>query len=121
MHCTALERITSGITDVSAVTMGNYVFYNVPTSTCILEVPAGTVEMYRNAQYWKNFTNIVEHVDGLPGDVDGSGEVDGNDLNALINIILGKADASSYNANVDGQGGVDGSDINALINILLGK
>ena len=121
MDCTALERITSGITDVSAVTMGNYVFYNVPTSTCILEVPAGTVEMYRNAQYWKNFINIVEHVDGLLGDVDGSGEVDGNDLNTLINIILGKADASSYNANVDGQGGVDGSDINALINILLGK
>ncbi len=119
--CTALERITSGISDVSAVTMGKYVFYNVPTSTCILEVPAGTVEMYRNAQYWKNFTNIVEHVDGLLGDVDGNGEVDGNDLNTLINIILGKADASSYNANVDGQGGVDGSDINALINILLGK
>ena len=57
------------------------------------------------------------------GDVDGNGEVDGNDLNLLINILLGKDDADNYDgrANVDGNGGVDGNDLNALINILLGK
>ena len=59
----------------------------------------------------------------MPGDVDGNGEVNGTDLNILINIILGNDSADNYDgrANVDGQGGVDGSDINALINILLGK
>ena len=58
-----------------------------------------------------------------PGDIDNSGEVDGNDLNILINIILGKDNAANYDgrANVDGEGNVDGSDVNALINILLGK
>ncbi len=57
------------------------------------------------------------------GDVDGNGEVNGNDLNTLINILLGKDNADNYDgrANVDGQGGVDGNDLNALINILLGK
>ena len=57
------------------------------------------------------------------GDVDGSGQVDGTDLNILINIILGKDQASKYDgrANVDGTGGVDGNDLNALINILLGN
>ena len=61
--------------------------------------------------------------DYLPGDVDGNGEVNGTDLNILINIILGNDNADNYDgrANVDGQGNVDGSDINALINILLGK
>ncbi len=60
---------------------------------------------------------------GVDGDVDGSGEVNGNDLNTLINILLGKDNAENYDgrANVDGVGGVDGADINALINILLGK
>ena len=60
---------------------------------------------------------------GVDGDVDGSGEVNGNDLNILINILLGKDNAANYDgrANVDGVGGVDGADINALINILLGK
>ena len=62
---------------------------------------------------------------GLQGDVDGNGNVDGNDLNMLINIILGKLDAADAsvvgNPNVDGIGDVDGADINILINILLGK
>ena len=59
----------------------------------------------------------------LPGDVDGNGNVDGSDLNILINIILGKDNAANYDgrANVDGNGSIDGSDINSLINILLGK
>ncbi|MBR6247788.1 MAG: hypothetical protein IKQ89_02160 [Muribaculaceae bacterium] len=61
--------------------------------------------------------------DNLPGDIDGMGSVDGNDINILINILLGKDSAANYNgrANVDGQGGVDGNDLNALINIILGK
>ena len=57
------------------------------------------------------------------GDVDGNGEVNGNDLNKLINILLGIEQADTYEgrANVDGEGGVDGNDLNLLINILLGK
>ena len=59
----------------------------------------------------------------IPGDIDGNGEVNGTDLNILINIILGKDNADNYGgrANVDGQGDVNGSDLNALINIILGK
>jgi hypothetical protein len=59
----------------------------------------------------------------ITGDVNGDGTVDGNDLNLLINIILGNDNAENYGgrANVDGLGGVDGNDLNALINILLGK
>ena len=60
---------------------------------------------------------------GQHGDVDGNGAVNGNDLNTLINIILGKDNADNYDgrANVDGAAGVNGADINSLINILLGK
>ena len=98
------------------------VFYDVPTSTCVLKVPRGTVDDYRQANQWMDFENIIEDVDDL-GDIDSNGYVDGIDLNILINIILGKYNADYYDgrANIDGQGGVDGSDINTLINILLGK
>ena len=67
--------------------------------------------------------DITDLYAAIDGDVDGNGTVDDNDLNILINIILGKDNAANYDgrANVDGQGGVDGSDINTLINILLGK
>ena len=58
----------------------------------------------------------------VTGDIDDNGDVDGNDLNILINILLGK-DTNDYagRENVDGQGGIDGTDLNKLINIILGK
>ena len=59
----------------------------------------------------------------IVGDVNNDGSVDGNDLNILINIVLGKDNADNYDgrANLNGDENVDGSDINTLINILLGK
>lgn len=67
----------------------------------------------------------VPEVVEVAGDVDGNGEVDGNDLNMLINIILGSLSATDAtvkgNPNIDGEGGIDGNDLNNLINIILGK
>ena len=57
------------------------------------------------------------------GDINGDGQVDISDVNAVINIMLGKAQASSFigNADVTGDNNVDISDVNAIINIMLGK
>ena len=58
----------------------------------------------------------------MPGDVNGDGTVDVTDVNILVNIILGKANAADYpNANINGEGGIDVSDVNAVVNIILGK
>lgn len=54
------------------------------------------------------------------GDVNGDGTVDISDVNAVINIMLGKADMVDA-ADVNGDGNVDISDVNAVINIMLGK
>ena len=56
------------------------------------------------------------------GDVDGSGIVDVDDVNAIVNIILGMKHSSDYKgvADVDGSGIVDVDDVNAVINIILG-
>ena len=52
------------------------------------------------------------------GDVNGDGEVNISDVNAVINIILdGSADASG---DVNGDGEVNISDINMVINVILG-
>ena len=39
---------------------GSSVFSGVDTETCVLYVPAGSGDAYRNADGWKEFTNIVE-------------------------------------------------------------
>lgn len=57
------------------------------------------------------------------GDVTGDGIVDVSDVNTVVNIILGKANAASYpgNADCNGDGIVDVADVNIIVNIILGK
>ncbi len=56
------------------------------------------------------------------GDVNGDGEIDITDVNILINIVLGKDDASNYGgrAYVTGDDVIDISDVNSTISIMLG-
>ena len=58
------------------------------------------------------------------GDVTGDGQVDIADVNAVINVMLGKGNLtpdSSPGCDVTGDGQVDIADVNAVINIMLGK
>ena len=54
------------------------------------------------------------------GDVNGNGVVDIDDVNAVINIMVHKADPTAA-ADVNGDGAVDIDDLNIIINIMLGK
>ena len=58
--------------------------------------------------------------DILVGDVTGDGQVDISDVNAVINMMLGKTPITDV-GDVTGDGNVDISDVNAVINIMLGK
>ena len=57
--------------------------------------------------------------EGIVGDIDGNGSVGIEDVNAVINVMLGKAENAL--ADVDGNGSVGIEDVNAVINIMLGK
>ena len=60
---------------------------------------------------------------GKLGDMNRDGMVDVSDVNAIINIMLGKTQAISYpgHADVNSDNAVDVSDVNKVINIMLGK
>ena len=55
----------------------------------------------------------------MPGDVDGNGSVGIEDVNAVINTMLGQG--ANTNADLNGNGSVGIEDVNAVINIMLGK
>ena len=57
---------------------------------------------------------------GLVGDVTFDGKVDVSDVNAVINMVLGKVE-SIPEADVNADSKIDISDVNAIINIMLGK
>lgn len=62
----------------------------------------------------------IVHGGGVVGDVTGDGEVDVADVNAVINMMLGKAPIADE-ADVTGDGEVDITDVNIIVNIMLGK
>jgi sorbitol-specific phosphotransferase system component IIA len=66
-------------------------------------------------------TFVYRVAGGKKGDVNGDGEVNIADVNAVIDIILGgQADADTrYRADVNGDGEVNIADINAVIDIIL--
>ena len=74
-----------------------------------------------------NFDAIFFYRDkaqGIVGDVTGDGKVDIADVNAIINIMLGKtvtSDELLVTSDLTGDGKVDIADVNAVINIMLGK
>lgn len=121
-NCLHLEKVTSMITE--PFTIRKDVFQNtvddVTTFTnATLYVPQGTKAAYEATSAWNEFTNIIE-IGGLRGDVNEDKSVNGTDLVALTNIILGK-NPEKPSADVNGDGYVNGTDYVALANIILGK
>ncbi len=85
----------------------------------------GTHKVGIKAIYASGASQLVEYEFTLParaiqGDTNGDGKVDIADVNAAINVMLGKADYSFMcDANFDGK--VDIADVNIIINNMLGK
>lgn len=57
-RCNAITSIVSCIDRPASMTMGTGVFRQVPTSTCVLYVPAGSLEEYQSTSQWSDFSNI---------------------------------------------------------------
>ena len=61
---------------------------------------------------------IISRGGGLKGDVNGDGEVNIADVNAVIDVILGGGSNNSADVNDDGE--INIADVNAIIDIILG-
>jgi hypothetical protein len=82
-------------------------------------IPEGEYKLSLNLEDMKL---VITKKTALVGDVTGDGIVDVSDVNAIVNIILGKNTPEDYpgNADLTGEGAVDVSDVNAIVNIILG-
>lgn len=95
-----VDNISAGMTAIP-VTMN---------TTQSFTVPAGGYKVYYKGE-------PVEPV--LKGDVNGDGEVNIGDVNAVIGIILNGNASDNKLADVNGDGEVNIADVNAVINIIL--
>ena len=63
---------------------------------------------------------LVITKNGILGDLNGDNAVDVDDMNIVINMMLGKAEKTAE-ADLNNDGAVDVDDMNTIINIMLGK
>ena len=81
-----------------------------------LTVPVISLQDYKNAENWKQFVNMDCDVLGV-GDVNGDGEVNIADVNAVIKEIL--TGSSGFACDVNGDDDVNIADVNAIIDMIL--
>ncbi|MBR4830048.1 MAG: leucine-rich repeat protein [Muribaculaceae bacterium] len=82
-----------------------------------LYVPTDAVAAYKKAYIWSWFSSVIGFdFDKLIGDVNGDGEVNVADINALINAIISGQGYSSCDVNEDGEIGI--SDVNTIVDII---
>ena len=64
---------------------------------------------------------VDDAVEVVKGDVNGDGRVDINDVNAVVNLILGRSTLYRDRADITGDGKVGVADLNAIVNVMLGR
>ena len=91
-------------------------FYYLVTDYAKLCVPNESLDIYRDAEGWKLFKNIMCETNF--GDVNGDGSINIADVAELIDLLLNGGEMP-LGVDVDGDGKIDIADVAALIDMLL--
>ena len=84
-----------------------------------MRVPNEALAAYQASADWSQFTRIVPFIGAGPGDVDGDGVINVQDVTSLMDMLLNGEQLPPY-IDVDGDGEVNVKDITELIDLLLG-
>lgn len=95
-----------------------YTFTDQVYRQAVLYVPEGSVDAYKRANQWKNFTRILP-IGTILGDVNDDSEVTLADVNAVIGAVINMNYTSRQDVNGDGE--VNLADVNALLDIILAE
>ncbi len=119
--CFHLKTIVSRIHAPSMVNYGTdieSIFNGVDKDSCVVFVPAGTIEAYKATMPWSEFNHFEEIVEN---DINCDMAVTSADVTMLYNQILNNDYSSPSTCDVNGDGVVNAADITAIYNTLLGN
>ena len=116
--CARLSSMTCRAT-VPPVASKSMIYSNSDYVKVVLYVPEQSIDAYRADATWQKFTNI-QPIANEPGDVNGDGALDVDDVSGLIGLMLSGGQLPSY-ADLNGDGLSDIDDVTILITMLLGN
>ncbi len=99
-----------------------FVLYNINKDICVLQVPKGSVDAYKNAEQWKEFL-LIEALPNNKGGANGDDAISMADANAVVNYFLATDKPEDFNedaADVNCDGQVTMADANMIVNMFLG-
>ena len=117
-NCRSLSSMTCRAT-VPPVANQSMIYYSSGYASVTLYVPEQSIEAYRSDATWSKFPNI-QPIANEPGDVNGDGALDVDDVSGLIGLMLSGGQLPSY-ADLNGDGLSDIDDVTILITMLLGN
>ena len=113
-ECSAIKSVVSRA--VVPAEQTSVAFEPLPAAT--LHVPMGCKANYASREGWNRFGTIIDDV--TAGEVNGDGNIDVQDVNMLINAMLGKIDSALLACpDVNNDGEIDITDLNIVINSIL--
>ena len=88
----------------------------VNKTNCVVWVPKGCLDAYKEVDVWKEFQNFKELI---PGDVNLDSKVNQKDMDTLVDYVMGKDPEGFYEGlgDLNGDDNVNAADIVTLINI----
>ena len=115
--CSSLTDVTC-LASVPPVMKDKNCFDTNTYNTASLYVPKKSLNAYKSADWWRMFSTIIGgDFGGNPFDVNGDGEVNIADVNAVTSIIL--SNGTDSNGDVNGDGEVNIADVNAVLDAIL--
>ena len=114
-NCTGITQVISLRTAPPTL---NYRALETSYSRAVLRVPNEALAAYQTSENWKQFTRIVPFIGAGPGDVDGDGVINVQDVTSLTDMLLNGEELPPY-IDVDGDGEVNVKDITELIDLLV--
>ena len=73
------------------------------------------------SMWWGELEIVATGSQGVPGDVNGDGNVTAGDVTALYNYLLNNDDSAIVNGDQNGDGSITSGDVTFVYNILLGN
>ena len=117
--CNYLKSIKCKVLNPLAISLWNNAFQSIPSS-CVLNVPKGTSEIYQSLPQWDGFA-IINEFPFEPGDVNYDEECTAYDVTVLYNFLLNNDNSSIVNGDINDDGLITAADITMIYNILLGN